>query len=87
MCMGEVPLRLLMERELALRDIATIQLRECNLEAIRASERVNSTQITALSKQLDELRRLVYVGLGLVIALGAIVLPIALEFVLSALKR
>jgi len=77
------------EREFELRDVATVQLRECNLEAIRSADRVSEARIVALSARLDHiernnsqaldrLTRLVYIGLGVVLAL---------EFLIPLLRR
>ncbi len=78
-----------MQRELELRDVATVQLRECNLEAIRSADRVGEARIAALGARLDHLERtnqqaldrltrLVYIGLGVVLAL---------EFLIPLLRR
>lgn len=78
--MSDVPLREHLDEVLRLRDEATVQLRECNLEAIRSADRVAEARIAALAIRidhmershtaaLDRITRLVYVGLGVALAL------------------
>lgn len=87
--MSDVPLREHLDEVLRLRDEATVQLRECNLEAIRSADRVSEARIAALSARLDHMERthstaldritrLVYVGLGV---------ALALEFLIPLLRK
>jgi hypothetical protein len=86
---SDIPLREHLDELLRLRDIATVQLRECNLEGIRSADKVAEARIAALSARLDHmertnaasldrLTRLVYVGLGV---------ALALEFLIPLLRR
>lgn len=71
------------------RDVATVQLRECNLEAIRSADRVAEARIAAQSLRVDQLERstaasldrltrLVYAGVGV---------ALAVEFLIPLLRR
>lgn len=87
--MSDVPFREHLDEVLRLRDVATIQLRECNLEAIRSADRVQEARLQALAARLDHMERthtaaldriarLVYVGLGI---------AVALEFLIPLIRR
>ena len=67
-----------LRREAALVAVHTERLRECNLEAIKAADRVQEARIGALQKANDELRRLVYMGVGI-----AVVAATVLEMVIK----